>query len=259
MIRTLIVDDEPLARHGLRVRLEAQPDVELVGEAADGPAAVEAIRTLAPDLVFLDVQMPGCDGFEVLERVGGVHLPMIVFVTAHDDRALRAFEVHALDYLLKPWTEERFLESLRRARAELAAPAEQPERARLLQLLAALDAGRADAPPGPAPAWPRRFTVRDRDRILLVRVDDLEAVEAAGNYVTLVTAGGRHLLRQTLAEMEAQLDPARFARIHRSTIVNVDRVREIRPDPHGDADVRLEGGATYRLSRAYRQRLLPEN
>ena len=259
MIRTLIVDDEPLARDGLRMRLAGQPDVEIVGEAADGPAAVDAIRTLRPDLVYLDVQMPGLDGFQVLERVGDANLPMVVFVTAHDDRALRAFEIHALDYLLKPFPEERFLESLRRARAELAAPEEHPERTRLLGLLEALAAARSDATPGRATAWPRRFTVRDRDRIRLVRVDDLEAVEAAGNYVQLVAGGARHLLRQTLAEMEAQLDPARFARIHRSTIVNVDHVREIRPDPHGDADVLLESGATYRLSRAYRQRLLPES
>lgn len=258
MIRTLIVDDEPLARDGLRVRLAEQPDVEIVGEAADGPAAVLAIRALRPDLVYLDVQMPGLDGFEVLEQVGDTGLPMVVFVTAHDDRALRAFEIHALDYLLKPFTEERFLESLRRARVELAAPEEHPERTRLLGLLEAVAAARADATPGHAAAWPRRFTVRDRDRIRLVRVDDLEAVEAAGNYVQLVARDGRHLLRHTLAEMESRLDPARFARIHRSTIVNVDRVREIRSDAHGDADVLLESGATYRLSRAYRRRLLPE-
>lgn len=259
MIRTLIVDDEPLARHGLRVHLGSQPDVEIIGEAADGPAAVEAIRTLTPDLVFLDVQLPGCDGFEVLERIGDTGLPMVVFVTAHDDRALRAFEIHALDYLLKPYTEARLLESLRRARAELAMPEEHPERERLLHLLEALDAGRAVPVTGHGSTWPRRFTVRDRERIILVRVDELEAVEAAGNYVQLVTRGRRHLMRQTLMEMESQLDPARFVRIHRSTIVNVDCVREIRPDPHGDADVVLESGARYRLSRAYRIRLLPES
>lgn len=259
MIRTLVVDDEPLARQGLRLRLRKHDDVDVVGEAADGPAAVEAIRALRPDLVLLDVQMPGLDGFEVLDRVGADGLPMVVFVTAHDAHALRAFEVHAVDYLLKPFSEERLAEALRRAREELARTQEFPERRRLGELLGALELMKAGQPPEGRPAYTKRFTVRDRDRILLVRTDELEAVEAAGNYVQLVARGGRFLLRATLAEVEAQLDPGRFARIHRSTIVNIDHVREIRPEPHGDADVVMGNGATYRLSRAYRGRLLPDS
>lgn len=257
MIRALIVDDEPLARLGIRARLELEADVEIVGEAGDGPEAVERICSLKPDLVFLDVQMPGLDGFQVLERSAGEHLPLVVFVTAHDAHAIRAFEIHALDYLLKPYSTARFGETLRRAREELSREDGLAERNKVAELLQALEAARAANTEEPHSAYPTRFTVRDRERILLVRAEEIEAVEAAGNYLQLHSRGKVHLLRATLAEMESQLDPSKFARIHRSTIVNVDRVREIRPEPHGDCDVVLEGGKIYRLSRAYRERLLP--
>lgn len=257
MIRILLVDDEPLARRGLRLGLQDEPDLEIVGECGDGPDAVAAIRSLRPDLVFLDVQMPGLTGFQVLEEVADEHLPMVVFVTAHDAHALQAFELHALDYLLKPYSKERLLESLRRARHELSRADDFPERRRLVELISMMQS--AGPPPGASgDRYTRRFMVRDRDRILVVRTDHLEAVEAAGNYVQLVEGEKKHLLRLTLAEVEEQLDPAKFARIHRSTIIQVDRVRELRPDPHGDCDVVLESGKVYRLSRAYRDRLLPE-
>ena len=258
MIRVLIVDDEPLARRGLRVRLEREPDVEIVGEAGDGPAACTAILDLKPDLVYLDVHMPGLDGFRVLEEVSSDHLPMVVFVTAHDVHALKAFEIHALDYLLKPYTESRFQESLRRAREALSRSGALAERERISDLLLALEASRSGLAAAGRETYPARFSVRDRDRILLVRAESLEAVVAAGNYVELVADGRKLLLRETLSEMERKLDPARFARIHRSAIINTDRVREIVPDPHGDCDVVMEGGQVYRLSRAYRSRLLPE-
>jgi two-component system LytT family response regulator len=244
MIRALIVDDEPLAREGIRLRLDRESDFDVVGEAEDGGAAVAAITTLTPDVVFLDVQMPGLSGFDVLERVGGAHLPVVVFVTAHDQHALKAFEVHALDYLLKPYTEARFQAALTRVRAELADAEDFPGRARLGRLLDARDA---------APGYLHRFTVRDRDRIVFVRAEEVEAIAAAGNYIELVTASGTHLMRMTLSEAEAKLDPAMFARIHRSTIVNKSRIREIRPDPHGDAEVVMASGASYRLSRAYKK------
>ena len=253
MIRTLIVDDEPLARRGIRLRLEREKDVEVVAEAADGPAAVEAIRSLRPDLVFLDVQMPGLDGFQVLDQISHDHLPMVVFITAYDAHALRAFEAHALDYLLKPYSELRFRESLSRARRELLRSGDPKERRRMLKLLDARDARRNGAN-GEAP-FSERFMVRDRDRIVLVRVDDLVAIEAAGNYVLLVDAKRKHLLRTPLQEIEKRLDPARFVRIHRSTIVNAERIREILPESHGDGAVVLEGGATYRMSRGHRSRL----
>jgi len=254
MIRTLLVDDEPLARQGIRMRLEHEADFAVIGEAGDGPAAVKAITELTPDLVFLDVQMPGLSGFDVLEQVSGTCLPMVVFVTAHDAHALRAFDVHALDYLLKPFTEARFRETLGRVRRELAGTEDYPARRRLA---AALDAVQATANPAAGPTPIRRFTVRDRDRIVLVPVGEIEAVMAAGNYVELVTRGGRHLLRQTMADIESQLDPEAFVRIHRSTIVRRVEIREIRPDPHGDADVVMVSGAVHRLSRAWRKRLLP--
>jgi two-component system LytT family response regulator len=254
VIRTLIVDDEPLARRAMRMRLGREPDIEVVGEACDGHGAVETIRRLRPDLVFLDVQMPGLDGFGVLEQVADEHLPMVVFVTASDVHALRAFEIHALDYLLKPFSSARFDAALRRARLEIASGATFPERAKLAGLLESLTAERSH---NGARAYAHRLAVREGDRITMVRVDDLDAIEAAGNYVMLVERSRRHLVRRTLSALESQLDPARFARIHRSTIVNVDRIREIHLESHGDCDVVMESGAAYRLSRNYRDRLLP--
>ena len=279
MIRVLVVDDEPLAREGIKVRLEREADMEVVGEAADGPEAVAAITALHPDLVFLDVQMPGMDGFEVVERVAGVHLPVIVFATAYDEYALRAFEVHALDYLLKPVTARRFEEALRRARTEVGRGMERETHRRLVELL---DAWRSAAtvsaathalppepppqqqPPPPAPqalhgggAYLTRLVVRDGERFLLLRAEEIDWVESAANYVRLHARGTSYLVRATMAELERRLDPSRFTRIHRSTIVNTDRIREIRPEWHGDFDVVLTTGKALRLSRSYRERLLP--
>jgi len=246
-IRTVIADDEPLAREGLRLRLAAEPDVTVVGEAADGNEAVEAIARLKPDLVFLDVQMPGRDGFEVLDAVSSVHLPVVVFVTAYDQYALQAFDAHAVDYLLKPPTEERFRLALDKARGHLALGA-GPMAARVAELLDRLRArgGR----------YPARLTVRDGERFLLVRVAEIAFVESEGNYVCLNTKDGRFRMRSTLAALLARLDPKQFARIHRGTLVNLDVVREIRPGAHGDFDVLLRTGKTLRMSRSYREGLL---
>jgi two-component system LytT family response regulator len=253
VIRTLIVDDEPLARDGLRVRLQRESDVEIIGEAGDGPGAVEAIRSLHPDLVFLDVQMPGMDGFEILEQVAAEHLPIVVFVTAHDEHALRAFDVHALDYLLKPVADDRFLESLRRARAAL--DAETPAAGVRERLAGALDA-QAAAATATRPAVIRRFVVKERGRYLLVPAEEVSWIGAAGNYAEIHARGGAYLVRATIADLAARLDPARFARIHRSTIVQIDRIREIIPEWHGDFDVVMEDGTTLRMSRGFRDRLL---
>ena len=279
VIRTVVVDDEPLAREGLRVRLAREEDVEIVGEAGDGPSAVEAILSLRPDLVFLDVQIPGFDGFDVVARIASTYLPTIVFVTAYDRYALRAFEVHALDYLLKPIAHRRFQEALRRARHELdrrdresaaTADGDRDEGEaeslsavadRLRRLLDDRETAGGDSSVRPpvAPDGPRyalRFTVRDGERYVLVRVADVDWAEASANYVRLHVGPKTYQMRTTMSELERQLDPAQFTRIHRSAIVNLDRVREIRPEWHGEYEVALVTGATLRLSRGYRDRLL---
>lgn len=253
-IRALIVDDEPLARDMVRVRLESEPDVEIVGEAEDGPAAVAAITELRPDVVFLDVQMPEMDGFEVLERTAVDHLPIIVFVTAYDEYALRAFDVHALDYLLKPFTAERFRTAMRRARLE-ATRTDGGVRRALARLLDSRDAGSADVDAA-GPEHARRFIVKRHDSYLLVKADDLLWIEAAGDYVRLHRDEESHLLRATMSAMEARLDPGRFRRIHRSAIVNLDRIAEIRPADGGVYTVVLEEGTALRMSRGYRDNLL---
>lgn len=281
VIRTVVVDDEPLAREGLRVRLSREDDVDIVGEATDGPSAVEAILSHRPDLVFLDVQIPGFDGFDVVARTASTHLPAIVFVTAYDRYALRAFEVHALDYLLKPIAHRRFQDALGRVRRELrrrerdrAAADASYHRAvsaggdadalatfaeRLRQLLDARDGASLALTGGPgteAPRYATRFTVRDGERYVLLRVNDVDWAEASANYVRLHVGPRRYQMRMTMSDLERQLDPAQFTRIHRSAIVNLDRVREIRPEWHGEYEVALVTGATLRLSRGYRDRLL---
>jgi two-component system, LytTR family, response regulator len=275
VIRTVLVDDEPLAREGLRVRLSREEDVEIVGEADDGPSAVDTILSLRPDLVFLDVQIPGFDGFDVVARTAATYLPTIVFVTAYDRYALRAFEVHALDYLLKPIAHRRFQEALRRARHELdrrgretAASADGSEAEslsavadRLRRMLddreSAASASARRPPMGvDSPRYAMRFTVRDGERYVLVRVADVDWAEASANYVRLHVGPKTFQMRTTMSELERQLDPGQFTRIHRSAIVNLDRIREIRPEWHGEYEVALVTGATLRLSRGYRDRLL---
>ncbi len=253
-MRALIVDDEPLARGAIRTRLLAETDVVVVGEAVDGPAAVAAIEQHAPDLVFLDVQMPGMSGFEVLDRLPAARLPQIVFVTAYDAYAVQAFEVHALDYLLKPYSEDRFRSCLERVRHTFRAGARGEQRLRVRSLLERF--GSSPAATGSPGIYPERFAVRERGEIVFVAVGELEAVQSAGNYVVLAAPPARHLLRGTLAEFETRLDPGQFARIHRKTIVRIDRVRSLAPDSHGDCQVRMASGAEYRLSRGYRGRLL---
>jgi two-component system, LytTR family, response regulator len=255
VIRALVVDDEPLARTGLRTWLAQEPDVTVVGEAGDGPAAIEAIQTLTPDLVFLDIRMPGMDGFEVIDRVATTHLPLVVFVTAHDEHAIQAFDVQALDYLLKPVSAARFAEAMRRARAALEREEGVAARAQLARVLDQRESG-GDPGAGPTPVL-HRFVVKDRGRYRLVRTEEVEWIEAAGNYAEIHTRGGVHLVRVTIAALESRLDRERFARIHRSTIVRIDRIREIVPEWHGDCQVILDSGATIKMSRSYRDRLLP--
>jgi two-component system LytT family response regulator len=248
MMRTLIVDDEPLARERLRTLIQQEPDIEVIGEAADGKQAVNAIAEHAPDLIFLDIQMPVIDGFGVLQAITDRPLPAIVFVTAYDQYALQAFEVHALDYLLKPFTARRFQKALQRARTELKRENgdDSPVERRLLNLLDDLGGERR---------YTRRIVVKSSGRIHFVKVDEIDWVEAEGNYVRLHIGASSHLLRETMKGMEAALDPERFIRIHRSTIVNTERIKELQPLFHGEYAVLLYDGTRLVASRGPENRL----
>ena len=250
-MRVLIVDDEPLARRGVRVCLAAAPDTEVVGECADGESAVAQIAALAPDLVFLDVQMPGVDGFGVLARVPPAHWPLVIFLTAHEQHALRAFDAHALDYLLKPVDDDRFALALDRARRRLADRSAGEILARLGTMLRAH--GGATAPTGP---YLERFAVKNGTRTVFVPAEAVHWISAEGDYAGLHVAAGRtHLLRTSLNELERRLDPARFARVHRSAIVATAQVREVQALSSRDYLLRLADGGELRMSRHYRDRL----
>jgi two-component system LytT family response regulator len=243
-VRALIVDDEPLARRGVRLRLQTFKDVEVVGECGDGASAVEKILELSPDVVFLDVQMPGMDGFEVLRALPRESLPAVIFLTAHEEHALRAFEVHALDYLLKPVDDERFGAAVRRARQVGDADSKVQMAERLLQMLER-DSLR----------YPSRFPVRMGPRIQVVLTDDIEWIAAAGDYAELHSGGRCYLLRETMNSLEEKLDPTRFLRIHRSRILRVERIRELRGIDNREYLVKLSDGSEHRSSRTYADRL----
>jgi two-component system LytT family response regulator len=246
-IRTLIVDDEPLAREKLRRFLDDVDDFEVVGECRDGREAFEAIDRQRPDLVFLDVQMPEMDGFEVLENLPQDELPTVIFVTAYDQYALKAFDVHAVDYLLKPFDRDRFKKALERARTEIERREVGEMREKLLALLG--DAGVRGA------RHPERLVVKSSGRVVFLKVDDIDWVDAAGNYVKIHAAGETHQLRETMSRLEDRLDPEKFLRIHRSTIVNIERIRELQQQFHGDYLVVLKNGQRLTLSRSYRDRI----
>ena len=245
-IRTLIVDDEPMARERVLSLLQQQPDIEVVGECADGAQALSAIERLEPELVFLDVQIPVMDGFGVLRALAPNRLPLVVFTTAYDEYALKAFEVHALDYLLKPFDSPRFLRTLERARDRL-------ERQRAGDLGKRLLAMVQDLKPEPTHS-PDRLVVKSGGRIFFVRTDEIDWVDAAGNYVRLHVKGESYLFRETMSTMENRLDPSSFVRIHRSHIVNTDRIKELLPGT-GDHSVVLRSGQRLPLSRGYRDKL----
>jgi two-component system LytT family response regulator len=255
MISVLIADDEPLARKGVRVWLRDESDITVVGEAASGAEAVRAIQSMRPDLVFLDIRMPSLDGFQVLERAAPVHLPLVVFVTAHDNYALKAFDAHAIDYLLKPLVENRFRRALDRARWALAAHEElEKKHDSVVQLL---DARATPAAVAAGGGYLKRFAVRDENRFLLITAEQVDWMDSAANYVRLHVGANAYFVRMTMNELEQKLDPQHFARIHRSTMVNISRVKEVTPDWHGEFDVKLLDGTTLRLTRTYRHRLLP--
>lgn len=255
MIRTLIADDEMLARQALRVRLEKESDIEVIGETIDGPTTVTAIRAQQPDLVFLDVRMPGFDGFEVLKRVASEYLPSVVFVTAYDQHAIQAFEVHALDYLLKPIHPERLKEALRRVRHDVAKEAALASTHGKVSDAVYAGEIRASNQPGlrtegESPLL--RLVVKDNGRFFILRADEVDWIDSAANYVQLHSRGRCLLHRTTMVDLERKLDSRQFVRIHRKAIVNVDRVREMLPLEHGDYALVLEDGTRLRLSRSWR-------
>ena len=244
--RVLIVDDEPLARERIRTLIGEDSGFTVAGEAGDGATAAQAISTLHPDLVFLDIQMPGADGFDVIDAVGPDKMPFVVFVTAYDRYALKAFDVHALDYLLKPFDRERFHEALARANQQLERSNGGDIERRLAAIVNDLR---------PAKAKTDRFVVKSGGRIFFVRTAEIDWIEAAGNYVKLHVGTDSHLIRETMNAVEAKLSPDTFVRVHRCHIVNIEQVRELQPWFNGEYVVFLKNGTRLTLSRGYRERL----
>ena len=254
-LRTVIVDDEPTARRGVRLLLERDRGVDVVGEAAGGAEAADLIKREKPDLVFLDVQMPGCDGFEALTKVAGTVAPAVVFVTAYDEHALRAFEVNAVDYLLKPYDDARFAAALQRAKDEVRRRSADTVNTRLTQLLDYLQHDGARPAPAKDDGANERILVKSSGEIFFLKAEEIDWIEAEGDYMKFHVGGRAHLMRETMARLEARLDPKKFIRIHRSTIVNIDRLRKLSPSFAGEYAVILHDGTKLKLSRGYHERI----
>jgi two-component system LytT family response regulator len=257
-IRTILVDDEPLAIQGLQLRLAAQEDVEIVDTCLNGREAIRAIKTHKPDLVFLDIQMPGFDGFSVVQGLMEVEPPLIVFCTAYADHALKGFEAGAVDYLMKPVDTDRLADTLERVRQRLAEKRAAGEVQQLKDVIAehapAAAEGMNDAPPEPLAAnrYEKLINIKDRGQIFRVDVDTIERIDAAGDYMCIYTGDNTLILRETMKDLEKRLDPRRFQRIHRSTIVNLDLVRQVKPHTNGECFLVLGSGAQVKVSRSYR-------
>jgi len=245
-LTVLLVDDEPLAREGLRILLERDPEIGDIHDAKNGHEAVAAVREVRPDLVFLDVQMPEMDGFAAVREIGADRMPAVVFVTAHDQYAIQAFEINAIDYLLKPVTADRFAKALARVKVRLSARTGDVANRQILSLLETI------ASPS---RYLKRLAVRTAGKTILVDVNEIDWIEAAENYVQLHTSGAGHLLHVTMSTLEKSLDPAIFLRIHRSVIVNVTRIRELQPVMHGEYAITLASGARLQSGRNYSERL----
>lgn len=246
-IRTLIVDDEPLAREGIRLLLVAHPDITIAGECANGIDAIKAIESQAPDLVFLDVQMPGLDGLEVARRIHEDAMPMVVFVTAFDKFAIKAFESHAVDYLVKPINKERFEKTLAYIKQRHREKTADELTRRLLSMLAGSEP--------PSSGGSERLSIRQGERVYFLNLAEIDYIESAENYVNIHTGKKTHLMRGSLAALEKTLDPKRFVRIHRSVIVNVERIKELQQHVQGEYFVILHNGTRLKLSRTYRDSL----
>lgn len=244
-IRTLIVDDEPIARRGIRANLKTERDVEIIGECANGREAVAAIRRQHPDLVFLDVQMPLMDGFGVVETLGAEEMPAVVFVTAFDEHAIRAFEINAVDYLLKPVDPERFQKTLKRVRRQI----ENSKTGELNRKISMLLETQAEH------AYLERIIVKSAGRIIFLKTDEISRISSEGNYVKIHADGKAHLLRETMDAMQRKLDPQKFIRLRRSAIVRIEQIRELQPLFNGEFIVTLKDGTKITSSRRYRQNL----
>jgi two-component system, LytTR family, response regulator len=259
-LRTLIVDDESLARRGLKLRLQKFPRIDIVAECQNGREALAAVAEHQADLLFLDIQMPGMDGFEVVRRLQDDAMPMVVFVTAFDHYALEAFEVHAVDYVLKPVDEDRLEMTVARVLDRFAERHSEGEKQRLIELVAEITgeaAGQIErlAAEGTANRSQQRLVIKDGSAIHRVPWDDIEWIDAAGDYMCIHAGGATHVTRATMKELEAQLDPRRFARIHRSTLVNIDRVETVLPLDNGKYQICIGGGHKLTMSRGYREQL----
>lgn len=262
-ISAILVDDEPLARRGLELRLRAYQDIRIVAQCGNGREAVAAVAAHSPDLMFLDIEMPGVDGFEVLRRIPQTRMPMIVFVTAFDRYAVEAFDAHALDYLLKPLVDERFERTMAHVRDQFAQRKSLKHREQLVALLASVTgAGQLDAEEllargveGIQRHFPEVLPIRLGRETIRLPVAAIEWVDAAGDYMCVHAEGRTHVVRATMKQFEERLDPADFQRIHRSTIVNVRRIRKLKPHTNGEYFLTLEGGHELKLSRSYRDRL----
>ncbi len=256
-IRTILVDDEPLAIQGLELRLQAHEDVEIIDKCQNGREAIRSIKTHKPDLVFLDIQMPGFDGFSVVQGLMEIEPPLFVFVTAYSDHAIRAFEANAMDYLMKPVDEGRLADTLERVRQRLTEKRGVEEVEKLKEVLAevapeaAEELASSDADVSSS-RYEKLINIKDRGQIFRVDVDTIEVVEAAGDYMCIKTADNTLVLRETMKDLEKRLDPRRFQRVHRSTIVNLDQVKQVKPHTNGECFLVLDSGSQVKVSRSYR-------
>lgn len=261
MLKALIVDDEELARRGLDIRLQKFDDVRVCGECRNGREAIDAVRETIPDIVFLDVQMPGIDGFEVLRRLSGSDMPIIIFVTAYDEFALKAFEANALDYLLKPINDERLATAIERARQARDEKLAYRHRSKLLKLVCELTGreltleGAISEAAATKSRFPERLAIRDSGETVNVNVESIDWIDAAGDYMCVHSRGETYIMRMTMKKLEKELDPELLQRVHRSTIVNVGQVKEMQAHINGEYFLTLNGGHTIKLSRSYKDKL----
>ena len=254
-IRAIVVDDEKLAIQGLQLRLEPHEDIEVIETCANGREAIRAIKTLKPDLVFLDIQMPGFDGFSVVKGVMEIDPPLFVFVTAYQEHAIRAFEANAVNYLMKPVDEDKLADTIERVRQRLAEKRSTEEAEKLKDVLAEVSPESLEDMGGEeesASRYEKMINVKDRGQIFRVDVDTIEHIEAAGDYMCIYTGDNSLILRETMKDLERRLDPKNFQRVHRSTIVNLDQVRQVKPHTNGECFLVLDSGAEVKVSRSYR-------